>query len=93
MVAAEVARIEPSAEMDINLVEATGRTKSIRPYVEEAIGIFGVDRCMFASNFPVDKLFSSYDAIFDAFQEITKDYPYADRIKLFHDNAERYYKL
>ena len=46
-------------------------TQSIRPYVEEAIAAFGVERCMFASNFPVDKLFSSYDAIFDAFKEIT----------------------
>lgn len=66
---------------------------TIRPYVEAAIEIFDVDRCMFASNFPVDKLFSSYDDIFDAFKEITKDYTYSERRKLFHDNAERYYRI
>jgi len=57
--------------------------------MEAAIAIFGIDRCLFASNLPVDKLFSSYDAIFDAFKEITKDYPKSDRMKLFHDNAAR----
>lgn len=68
-------------------------TESIRPYVEEAIAIFGVERCMFATNFPVDKLFSSYDAIVDAFKAITADYPRSDRMALFHDNAERFYRL
>jgi predicted TIM-barrel fold metal-dependent hydrolase len=68
-------------------------TESIRPYVEEAIAIFGIDRCMFASNFPVDKLFSSYGAIFDAFKEVTASYNRDERMKLFHDNAERFYKL
>lgn len=68
-------------------------TGSIRPYVEAAIEVFGVDRCMFASNFPVDKLFSSFDTIFDAFKEITKNYPTSDRRRLFHDNAENYYRL
>lgn len=67
--------------------------ESIRPYVEEAIAAFGVERCMFASNFPVDKLFSSYDAIFDAFRTITRDYSHPDRLALFHDNAARFYNL
>lgn len=66
---------------------------SIRPYALYAIETFGVDRCMFASNFPVDKLFSTYDKIFDAFKTITADFPVTERRKLFHDNAERYYRL
>lgn len=66
---------------------------SIRPYVESAIEAFGVDRCMFASNFPVDKLFSSYDAIFDAFKAITSSYAMSERAALFHDNAARFYLL
>jgi predicted TIM-barrel fold metal-dependent hydrolase len=68
-------------------------TESIRPYVEAAIEAFGVDRCMFASNFPVDKLFSSYDAIWDAFKAITATYSLSDRTALFHDNAARIYRL
>lgn len=66
---------------------------SIRPYVESAIEIFGVGRCMFASNFPVDGLFSSYGKIFDAFREITASYSVDERMALFHDNAERFYRL
>ncbi len=77
----------------LGMGDFTWTTESIRPYVESAIEIFGVDRCMFASNFPVDKLFSSYDAIFNAFKEITASYPLEDRMKLFHDNAEKFYRL
>jgi predicted TIM-barrel fold metal-dependent hydrolase len=71
----------------------TWTTASIQPYVEEAIAAFGVKRCMFASNFPVDKLFSSYNAIFNAFKDITKDYSGDERAALFHDNAMRFYRL
>jgi predicted TIM-barrel fold metal-dependent hydrolase len=48
---------------------------------------------MFASNFPVDKLFGSYDAVFDAFKEITREFSSDERRALFHDNAERVYRL
>ncbi len=64
-----------------------------KPYVETAIAAFGVERCMFASNFPVDKLFSDYDRLFKAFREITSGYRREDRLALFHNNAERFYKL
>jgi predicted TIM-barrel fold metal-dependent hydrolase len=66
---------------------------SIRPFVLHAIEAFGVNRCMFASNFPVDRLFSSYDAVFDAFKAITRDFSADERRALFHDNAERVYRL
>jgi predicted TIM-barrel fold metal-dependent hydrolase len=68
-------------------------TKSITPYVEAALDSFGVERCMFASNFPVDKLFSSYSEVFDAFREITDGYSESEKWALFHDNAQRYYRL
>ncbi|PDT44767.1 hypothetical protein CO661_27160 [Sinorhizobium fredii] len=68
-------------------------SESIRPYVEEAIAAFGVDRAMFASNFPVDKLFSSYDAIWNAFTKITAGYSGSDRSALFHDNAATFYRV
>lgn len=59
----------------------------------QAGSAFGVHRCMFASNFPVDKLFSFYDAIFDAFKSIISDFSHADELALFHDNAARFYRL
>lgn len=60
--------------------------------VMETIRIFGVDRCMFASNFPVDRIWATYDEIFDGFKAITKSMSDDDRLKLFHDNAVKYYR-
>ena len=65
----------------------------IKQFVLDTIEIFGVDKCMFASNYPVDMLFSSYDAIWNAYDEITSDFSDADRDKLFKSNAERYYRI
>ena len=67
--------------------------ESIRPFVLNTIDDFGVERCMFASNFPVDKLFSSFDAVWDAFKEITADFSDDEKAALFHHNAEKYYRL
>lgn len=67
--------------------------ESIRPFVLETIELFGVGRCMFASNFPVDSLFSSYDTLFAAFKTIVSDFSVTEQSRLFHDNAERYYRL
>lgn len=64
-----------------------------RRVVLETIDIFGVDRCMFASNFPVDSLVATFDTIFAGFFEITAGFPAADRRKLFHDNARRFYRI
>ncbi len=66
---------------------------SIRPFVLETIDIFGPDRCMFASNFPVDKLYGSFDALYAAFSNIVSDFPRSERKKMFHDTAEAVYRL
>jgi predicted TIM-barrel fold metal-dependent hydrolase len=65
----------------------------IRPFVLDTIDIFGVERCMFASNFPVDKLHADYASIWQAFDQITADFSEPDRRALFHDNAARFYRL
>jgi predicted TIM-barrel fold metal-dependent hydrolase len=69
------------------LCEATGR------YYEAAIAHFGPDRCMFESNFPVDKVSCSYPVLWNAFKKMTKDYSADERAKLFHDTAVRVYNL
>jgi predicted TIM-barrel fold metal-dependent hydrolase len=66
---------------------------TIRPFVLDTIEIFGIERCMFASNFPVDKLASDYDAIWIAFDRLTADFSEDERRQLFHDNAARFYRL
>lgn len=67
--------------------------ESNRRIVLEAIEIFGIDRCMFASNFPVDGLRVSFDAMFRDFARMTAELSNSDRCKLFHDNAARFYRL
>ena len=63
-----------------------------RHVVLETIRIFGVERCMFASNFPVDGLWASFDEIFEGFKAITAEFSSVDRRKLFHDNALHTYR-
>jgi len=65
----------------------------IRPFVLDTIEILGADRCMFASNFPVDKLHADYGAIWRAFDRITADFAPGERRKLFYDNAKAFYRL
>ena len=64
-----------------------------RRIVLEAIDIFGIERCMFASNFPVDSLRVSFDRMFQDFKRMTAELSASDRRKLFHDNAVRFYRL
>lgn len=64
-----------------------------RGIVLTVIELFGVQRCMFASNFPVDSLCAKFAAIFDGFREIVKDFAGAERRALFHDNAVRIYAI
>jgi predicted TIM-barrel fold metal-dependent hydrolase len=61
--------------------------------VLEAIEMFGVARCMFASNFPVDSLRVTYRQMFDDFKRMTRELSDAERRALFHDNAARFYRL
>ena len=68
-------------------------TESIRPFVHETIGIFGTGRCMFASNFPVDRLYSTYRQLWDAFAGITAGLSPAEREQLFSATALRVYRL
>jgi predicted TIM-barrel fold metal-dependent hydrolase len=63
------------------------------PVVLDAIAIFGVARCMFASNFPVDSLVGSYATIMNGFREIVAGLPQADQRALFWENAHRVYRI
>jgi predicted TIM-barrel fold metal-dependent hydrolase len=63
------------------------------PIVRDVIALFGVDRCLFASNFPVDGLVADLGTIWSGFAAITAGRPPAERRQLFHDNARRVYRL
>lgn len=67
--------------------------ETIEPLVRETIDLFGVDRCMFASDTPTDKLFAPIDRYMEAYHAIVADFPEADRRALFAGNANRLYRL
>ena len=61
--------------------------------IRTVIDIFGPSRCMFESNFPVDKITSSYSVLWNAFKKMSSGYSSAERRDLFHDTAARFYAL
>lgn len=67
--------------------------ESLRPYVLETIDAFGVERAMFASNFPVDRLFAEYGDLWRAYASIVGGASDDERDALFRRNAERIYRL
>jgi L-fuconolactonase len=63
------------------------------PWLEHAIDAFGVDRCMFASNFPVDGMHGTFDELYATFAAVTAGLDDESRAKLFATNAERVYRI
>jgi L-fuconolactonase len=63
------------------------------PYFETCIALFGADRCMFESNFPVDKGMCGYPVLWNAFKLIAASATPSEKAALFHDTAARFYKL
>ncbi len=66
---------------------------SIRPWVLHCIEAFGVDRCFFGTNWPLDRLYSSYGDVLEAYAEIIADFTPAEQHQLFCANAERIFGL
>ena len=64
-----------------------------RPYFETCIAAFGPDRCMFESNFPVDKESFSYAVYWNACKRLTQGASAAERAALFSGSAARFYRL
>jgi predicted TIM-barrel fold metal-dependent hydrolase len=72
---------------------STELAEAMAPYFNLCIDHFGADRCMFESNFPVDRLSYSYTTIWNAFKRIAKDFSSTDRAALIHDTAVKVYRL
>jgi predicted TIM-barrel fold metal-dependent hydrolase len=82
---------EPNAAVKISgLGRPPGENRTV---VRDTISIFGVERCMFASNFPVDSLVAGLREIFIGFAAMVGDLAEAQRDALFYANAARYYRL
>jgi len=66
---------------------------SIRPWVRHCIEVFGPDRAMFGTNWPIDRLFGTYERLLDAYRECVADLSAAEQRALFVGTATRVYEL
>lgn len=64
-----------------------------RPYVETCIELFGVDRCMFESNFPVDARTCSYAVLWNTFKRLVAGASAEEKTALFSGTASRAYRI
>ena len=86
----------PNAMIKISGLGQPGQAWTVaanRGIVLTAIEAFGVERTMFASNFPVDSLCATFDTIFSGFRTIVPDFSASEQRALFHDNALRIYAM
>ena len=67
--------------------------ESLKPYFETCIKEFGPERCLFESNFPVEKASNSYRVLWNAYKRITNDYSPAEHAALFYGTAARVYRI
>ena len=67
--------------------------ETMAPYYRFCIEQFGAERCMFESNFPVDKASYSYAVLWNALKRLSQDFSPAQRAALFHDTAAQTYRL
>ena len=77
----------PLPPTSVELLAATRR------YYDHTIARFGVQRCMFESNFPVDKLSCSYAVLWNSFKRLAANFSATEKAALFHDTAARVYRI
>ncbi|MEM9141329.1 MAG: amidohydrolase family protein, partial [Pseudomonadota bacterium] len=64
-----------------------------RPFIEPAIEMFGAERCMFESNFPVDRISTGYSNLWNAFKRIAEGASASEKTALFSGTARQFYSL
>ena len=65
----------------------------LKPYIDHLVAVFGYDRLMFGSDWPVCTLAAEYQQWVEALQWSIQNATDADRQKLFHDNAKQFYRI
>jgi predicted TIM-barrel fold metal-dependent hydrolase len=64
-----------------------------RQWIRDTVQIFGIERVIYGSNFPLEKLHASYGDCFGVYRTVLAEYPDAEQRKVLHDNAVRFYRL
>lgn len=77
----------------IGMTDPRWTLASVGPWVEHCLEAFGPDRCMVGSNWPVDRLFSSYDAAIEGYRTLTANLSDQDRYSVLAGTARRVYRL
>jgi len=96
---AALARVAPYPNVVCKISAAAGSADpnwtvdSIRPWVLGCIEALGPERCMFGSNWPIDRLHATYESLITAYREITADLSSPDQHALFQGTAIRVYRL
>ncbi len=67
--------------------------QTIEPWLTYCVEQFGPSRCMFESNFPVDKASYAYTTVWNAFKRLTRDYSETEQAAMFQGTALRAYRL
>jgi predicted TIM-barrel fold metal-dependent hydrolase len=86
----------PNTQIKISALTAYDQSPtpdSLREVALHCIESFGVERSMFGSDFPVGRLWTSFDTIFDGFKATVRDFSEAEQSALFYGNARRVYRM
>ncbi|WP_374632186.1 amidohydrolase [Ferrovibrio sp.] len=76
----------------LGMVDPAWDANSVRPLFDFMLEKFGPDRLMFASNFPIDRLYGSYGRVYDAYRRLAADLSPAEQRALFFDTAQAIYR-
>lgn len=77
----------------LGMIDANWTAASVRPLFEELLRLFGTQRMMFGSNFPIDRLYKQYAKVFEIYNSLTEGLGDTQREDLFHRTASRVYRL
>ncbi|MCE9622630.1 MAG: amidohydrolase family protein [Actinomycetia bacterium] len=66
---------------------------SIKPWIRHCVDVFGPERAMFGTNWPIDRLFGTYERLIDAYRECTDDLTAQERDALFVGTATKIYQI
>ena len=66
---------------------------SIRPWFECCVETFGLERCVLGTNWPVDRMYSDYGTVLDAYAQIVADWRRHEQVALFSGNAEKLFRI
>jgi predicted TIM-barrel fold metal-dependent hydrolase len=77
----------------LGMVDHGWTVESLRPWVAECIETWGLERSFFGTNWPVDRLYSDYGDVIDAYRTLVDDFTEEERVALFSGNANRIFRL